>query len=432
MHRVLRSVGCLAILGWVSSVGAVPMLEFTSVPSVGSTNDLHGRVSDVAAADYRVAVFIRVAGGWWTKPTFAEPLTVIQPDGTWVCDITTGSGDPCATELAAFLVPVGFSPPLAQGEPELPSAVWSNAVAQVLTNRLVLQFSGYDWTIKDTCNTLVGPGPNYFSASHSNVWLDAEGRLHLRIAYHDGRWQCAEIVSQRSFGYGTYRFYVDTPPGNLDVNAVLGLFTWSDDPAYAHREIDVEMARWGNAADTNNAQFVVQPWDAPGHLYRYRIPPDLTNTTHSFTWTTNQVRFQTHHGVLLSPPATNAIIAEWTFTQPGVPVPGNENARINLWLFNGTPPADGHPVEVIISRFVFIPEPLPVPQITGVVTLPNGEFRLQATGEPHLSYVLQISSNLVHWSDAGTNQSANGHIEFTDHDASDASLRFYRLMVPVQ
>ena len=67
---------------------------------------------------------------------------------------------------------------------------------------------------------------------------------------------------------------------DINPSVVLGLFTWSDDPAYTHREIDVECGRWADPSDVNNAQYVVQPWDWPGHLVRYAVPAGLTNSTH--------------------------------------------------------------------------------------------------------------------------------------------------------
>jgi hypothetical protein len=259
--------------------------------------------------------------------------------------------------LAATNIALTAVPPVGPGE--APAGVLPNAVAPAVTNRLAFRFCGYDWIIKDTGGNPVGPGPNVFSSNASNVWVDAQGRLHLRITETNGHWHCAEVISQRRFGYGTYRFYLDTPAESLDVNAVLGLFTWSNAPEFAHRELDVELARWSDATDSNNAQFVVQPWDTAGHRQRYRIPPGLTNTTHSFTWATNQVLFQSHQGALLGATATNPVIHQWTYNRPGVPVPGDENVRLNLWLFRGAPPTNRQPVEVIIRRFVFVPPPLP-------------------------------------------------------------------------
>ena len=41
--------------------------------------------------------------------------------------------------------------------------------------------------------TPVGPGPNYFSDSTTNVWTDTNGWLHLRITHRANAWQCASI-----------------------------------------------------------------------------------------------------------------------------------------------------------------------------------------------------------------------------------------------
>src|SRR5262245_44168916 len=78
-----------------------------------------------------------------------------------------------------------------------------------------LSFSGYTWNVKSSGKSKVGPGPNYFSDSTSNVWVDAQGRLHLKITVSRNKWSCAEVVSQLSFGYGTYRFYLDSAVDSL-------------------------------------------------------------------------------------------------------------------------------------------------------------------------------------------------------------------------
>jgi hypothetical protein len=211
-----------------------------------------------------------------------------------------------------------------------------------------ISFSGQTWRVK-TSTSPVGPGPNVFSDNSGNVWVDGGGRLHLRIERRRGTWYSAEVVSTRSFGYGTYRWYLDTPVDNLDVNAVLGMFTWNDDPAYTHRELDIEFARWGNPT-YGNAQYTVQPWDVPGNQYVFGEPAGLTQTVHSLTWRSDSVLFQSVRG----PSAGGAPIAGHTFSQ-GIPQAGGENARMNLWLFNGKPPANGRAVEVVIRRFEFVP-----------------------------------------------------------------------------
>jgi hypothetical protein len=214
-----------------------------------------------------------------------------------------------------------------------------------------LQFSGYDWVVKSS-DRRVGPGPNYFSDSSENVVVDAQGRLHLRITQRDGRWSCAEVVSTQSLGYGTYRFYLDTGVDDLDQQVVLGMFTWDDDPAYNHREIDVEVSRWGRA-DNKNGQFVIQPYTRPQNIERFQIPPSLQSSTHLFTWKQDNVFCQSLKGHYATPPGPSSVIQQHSFTQ-NIPQAGGENARINLWLLAGRPPADGKEAEIIISKFEFV------------------------------------------------------------------------------
>lgn len=112
-------------------------IEFTYVPPYGSFDNLTGQVWHVKPADYKVAVYIYVpsGGGWWTKPYFNNPLTSIEVDGTWTCDITTGGRDETATRIAAFLVPNGFDPPLVGASATLPAILEEKAVAKIEITR---------------------------------------------------------------------------------------------------------------------------------------------------------------------------------------------------------------------------------------------------------------------------------------------------------
>ena len=110
-------------------------IELTYVPPYGSLERLEGRVRCVVPSDFRVAVFIKVRGGWWTKPYWDEPLTRVDPNGSWQCDITTGGIGEQATEIAAFLVPSGYSPPLMSGQRSLPAELRDDAVAEATAQR---------------------------------------------------------------------------------------------------------------------------------------------------------------------------------------------------------------------------------------------------------------------------------------------------------
>jgi hypothetical protein len=338
---------------------AQPTIEFASVPAVGFFDPLQGRALNVVPSGYRVAVFINVFG-WWTKPSWTAPLTPIQSDGTWTCNIATGGSDECATQVAAFLVPASYSPPLLGGQSQLPPELDQNAVAKLTVNRAPLartfQFAGYTWAVKSTGICQWGPGPNYYSDNTNNVWLDAQARLHLHLTHRGNAWQCAEVALRQSLGYGTYQFLLETPADQFDPNVVLGFFTWSDDPAFDHREIDIEFSKWSDPTNPNNAQFVVQPFSEPQHLLAFREPAGVPTSTHVVTWEPSRVSFQSLRGFDPYTSGIARVIRQWTFTNTSqIPPASDETAHINLWLFNSVPPLNGQDVEVLIHGFVFTP-----------------------------------------------------------------------------
>jgi hypothetical protein len=387
-------------IGAVAAAPASPSIQITNVPPFGSSAYLDGRVLNGNPATQRVAVFIYIpSAGWWSKPYCDPQLTVIQPEGGWSANITMGGADAYATKIKVLLVGTNYNEACVMGPATLPTNVTAQALASATVERADpnvrwISFSDYDWWVK-TSPGLVGPGSNYFSASTNNVWLDAQGRLHLRITNRSNLWQCAEVVTRRTFGYGSYRFESDAPVNNLDPSVVLGLFTWSDDPAYTHREIDIECGRWANSNDVNNAQYVIQPWDFSGHLVRYTVPAGLTNSTHIFTWETNRVSFQSQRGSYSPSPAPTNLISAWAFTNgDAVPQTGEENVRLNLWLINGNPPTDNHEVEFIIKSFQFVPLGSPLPATLTQPRLQNGQFCFDLVTQRDRRYQVQVSTNL--------------------------------------
>lgn len=410
-----------------------PGISFTSVPPMGSNNFLTGIVTNVTPANYRVVVYIYVQG-WWIKPTNAFPQTVIQSNGSWACNIVTGGADAYATKIVAYLVPQSYSPPLLNGATVLPPEL-ENSLAKATAERTspnAFHWCGYDWDVKTSGGFGFGPGPNFFSDSPQNVWVDSNGKLHLRVTYQNGRWNCAEIFLRRGLGYGTYRFFVDSIVDALDPNVVLGAFTYDDDPTSTsgHREIDVEISRWANSADITNAQFVIQPYTVPGNLTRWTIPAGGAPTTHSFTWTKGRVDFVAHNGTYAPPPASVPQMAAWSSTSASVPEPGNERVHINLWLFNGAAPKNGQEVEVAISRFVFIPERITAPTVRSVLLDGANSFRFQLTGTPQLWYSLETSGDLIHWMSLSSLIAPESNFELIDTSVGSATKRFYRAAIP--
>lgn len=241
------------------------------------------------------------------------------------------------------------------------------ALGESLAVAASLEFAGRTWNIKQA-NSPVGPGPNRFSDSPSDVWSDQDG-LHLSIHKTGPFWYCTEVILDESLGYGTYVFQTSSRQDILNANAVFGAFTWdsfggSPIPGDPNREIDFEDSRWGDPLAEFNASMTVQPFSVPGNVSQFNLP-DLSQDaelTRFFTWSPRKVEFTAltgHHSPINYPLAN--VIHQFTYLDNGadhrVPVPDRENFRFNLWLTGSTAPVGDQPVEVVINDFQFLPLP---------------------------------------------------------------------------
>jgi len=324
-----------------------PSIEFSVIPPATEggpdrREPIAGRVTG-ARAGQRIVLFAK-AGIWWVQPTKVEPFTTIQPDSTWTNSIHLG------TEYAALLVEPGYSPPptievlpLAGGDIVAVKTIAGERSEQAASK--TIQFSGYEWQVRNVSSERGGRINNY---SNANAWTDANGFLHLRIAQNAGEWSCAEVKLSRSLGYGTYRFVV-RDVSQLEPAAVLSMFTWDEaDAGQNHREMNIELARWGDPA-SKNAQYVVQPYYVPANVVRFNAPAGPL--THSLRWEAGQAAFKTVRST-----ATNgsSVIAEHTFTT-GVPTPGGESIHLDLYIFGNEKNPLQHDVEVVIEKFEYLP-----------------------------------------------------------------------------
>lgn len=205
----------------------------------------------------------------------------------------------------------------------------------------ILNFSGYKWIVKKR-NKLYGPGPNYFSDSDNNVWVDSKKKLHLKIKKIGGKWHCAEVFLEKSLGYGRYTFYLDHNVEKIDKNVILGLFVYLN----LKNEIDIEFSKWGKN-NTANAQFAVQPFVRKGNIKRFNVDKKISHTVNSFLWQKDGIFFKSFNR------DNKKVIASWIYRGKNIPKESKERARINLWLLDGKAPSDFKEVEVIISKFGF-------------------------------------------------------------------------------
>lgn len=221
------------------------------------------------------------------------------------------------------------------------------------SSKLTLSFSNYTWYIKSGD---ASPGPNCWSAN--NAFVDSIGRLHLKITFNQGtqKWDCAEIWTTDSLGFGTYEWLIDGPIDKLDKNIVLGLFNYPASPKVpdATNEIDIEYAKWG-LESKKAGNFTVWPATLlngfTNQTFPFKISLSNTKTLQRFIWSSTSVVFQSFRGW---EPNKDSVVSSQTFSpkNPTLFIPQTaEPVHLNLWLFRGLAPSDNSPVEIIIHKF---------------------------------------------------------------------------------
>lgn len=216
-----------------------------------------------------------------------------------------------------------------------------------------LKFAGRQWTVRGTGDG--GPGPNHWS--DKNVFVDAEGLLHLKLTRQQDRWECAEAFTDERLGFGSYQFQVIGRVDQLDPNIVLGLFNYptADVGPDSTNEIDIEFSRWGKA-DGPPGSYAVYPAKAgvPHKSQTFPIKLSGDYSTHRFQWRSNRIDFLSLHG---HRDDNKLEFARWSL-QPKDPreAVGQQPmpVHINLWCFQGKPPQNGKEVELVIKSFKFV------------------------------------------------------------------------------
>jgi uncharacterized protein (TIGR03437 family) len=307
-----------------------------------------GNVFGASADQVRLYVFEFIPDLGWFELSGCGAVP-IKSTGDFVVDAAPGIMGRYATRFSAYLVPSTLSIPCVQSAANIPFLLQQNSLSSFTVPRLAqyptISFGGLTWFVK-TAPVPVYAGPQFFV--QQNAFVDSLGQLHLRLTKCADSWCAAEIFTTQTLGYGTYTFDINSTVNNLDPNVTLGLFTWDAQAGdQNNREWDIEFGRWGNANASANAQYVVQPYTAPGNITRFLMSP--SSSTHTVTWAPNSIQFRSTGG--------NGLINQWVY--PGnpslIPTPGDAHLHLNLYVAVGSAPSVPVNSEIVISNFQYNP-----------------------------------------------------------------------------
>jgi hypothetical protein len=347
----LRSTLALALCIALSScqsrqADTGPSIKFIKIPPAAEggrerVDTIAGRVRN-ARPGQQIVIYAH-SGPWWVQPWPDRPFVSIRADSTWSTETHLGF------EYAALLVDPDYHPlptmdiaPSQGGSVVLVKIVKGTGTPTFAPTKL-LKFSGYDWDVRTIASDRGGVNNLY---DPSNAWTDATGALHLQIKRKSDRWTCAEMVLNRSLGYGTYAITVrDT--SHLEPAAVFSMITWADEGDQNYREMDVEISRWGDAANKNNAQYGIQPFYVPGNVSPFNAPPGAL--THSMRWESGRASFKTVRGRS----ANGAVVSEHEFTS-GIPSPGQARIHLIFYVVGSEKSPLQKASEVVIEKFEYV------------------------------------------------------------------------------
>jgi hypothetical protein len=327
-----------------------PSIEFTHIPPAAQggpdrVDTISGRVSN-ARANQQIVIYAH-SGPWWLQHDPDHPLIPIQADSTWSTETHLGF------EYAALLVDPDYHPlpfvdlaPTQGGSVALVTIVKGVGPTQLAPTGS-LKFSGYDWAVRTIPSNKGGDNNLY---DPENAWTDAGGALHMQIKKKSGKWSCAEIYLNRSLGYGTYLVTVrDT--SHLEPAAIFSMFTYDDSAGDQHfREMDIEAGGRADAANANNARYVIQPLLLPGNLFAFAAPSGTL--TYVLRWESGHAVFKAYRG--RSAGVDSQLVSEHEFTS-GIPAPGKAIPRLIFYAVASNKNPMQQPSEVVVERFEYTP-----------------------------------------------------------------------------
>lgn len=122
-------------------------------------------------------------------------------------------------------------------------------------------FSGYKWQIRATDNIA---DTRYFCLTdRTNVTIDSEGKLILKLKQIDAIWHGAELITIDQFGFGTFRIEIEYPFKQIDRNVsfMASAINVTDEIFDGMTQAGIRYSYYGEPDNNNPLSFIVYATD---------------------------------------------------------------------------------------------------------------------------------------------------------------------------
>ena len=143
IFMILAPVLSLLLPLHVFGENRTPEIVITKVPPFGENGKIFGKVANVENAEsHKVAVYIQDQDGLFSsRPFYDNPLTSIDNEGVWECDLPFGT-DKEARLVSAYIFGPAFKPAVLKKASKFPLSISKNAITFVTLNRTISDKKG--------------------------------------------------------------------------------------------------------------------------------------------------------------------------------------------------------------------------------------------------------------------------------------------------
>lgn len=219
-------------------------------------------------------------------------------------------------------------------------------------------WSGEKWIARDYDtwpSSILGGGPHYNSTEwySSLVQPQPDGSLKMTLENKGSYPVAAQIVSEKSYGYGTYQMTVTGDFNNFHPGVVFGsMFTYdyTDGPAGGHNEINGgEISNWDGTGVTDSSNFYKNTGGDPIVAGSTVLPSGNTTITTRMKWEKDKITWD-----LFSGNGTSGTSLGHYVSTTDVPTPHNEQVNVNIWVKGSDPDRANAPTtSVYLNSFTF-------------------------------------------------------------------------------
>lgn len=162
-----------------------------------------------------------------------------------------------------------------------------------------ISFSGFNWQIKSTDN--IADSRYFCLTDKSNVSVDSDGNLVLKLTSIDAIWHGAEMITEEVFGFGTFRIQIETDFTNFDRNVsfMASAINVTEDFFEGMTQAGLRYSYYGEELNSNPLSYILYATDKkyaeeynPGTQYSQT----KAITTHEITILPDEISFSSYSG----------------------------------------------------------------------------------------------------------------------------------------